>query len=150
MPAVLGRDLLVMLVVFGLSLLYVFYSQRTALRAAHAAGTLDGSALVQRWIKGAPGDDEGRCGKLAPALVMAFAANARGAEELRVSPELERCVTRGLDFLAKTTVLQPAPVSIVFEFSLICWSMKINSSSESFQLLMSSPSAYSFCCNVLP
>jgi prenyltransferase beta subunit len=35
-------------------------------------------------------------------LVIAFAANARGAEELRVSPELERCVARGLDYLMKT------------------------------------------------
>lgn len=72
-PAVLARDLFVMLVVFGLSLLYVYYSQRPAIRAARAAGALGNSALVERWIRSAPGDDEDRSGRLAPPLIIAFA-----------------------------------------------------------------------------
>jgi hypothetical protein len=72
-PAVLARGLAVMAAVFGLSLLYVYHSQRPAIRAAHAAGMLRPGRLLDRFLGGPAADDEARTTNLAPAVVLAFA-----------------------------------------------------------------------------
>jgi len=72
-PAVLARDAFVLLVVFGLSLLYVYHSQRPAARAAVAAGRLEPSRFLDRFLSGPGANDEARVRNLAPAVVIAFA-----------------------------------------------------------------------------
>ena len=77
-PAVALRDSAVFLAVSGLSLAYVFFSQRTAARTALSLGMLRRSRVVDMWTRGAATDVDARraderAGALAPALVIAFA-----------------------------------------------------------------------------
>jgi hypothetical protein len=77
-PAVTLRGSFVFLAVFGLSLIYVYYSQRTALHSAAKRGLLPRNRWLERWIDGAggPGDlarSESRARNLAPVLIIAFA-----------------------------------------------------------------------------
>lgn len=77
-PAVTLRDTFVFLVVFGLSLLYVYYSQRTALHSAVKQGLVLRPRWLAGWIEGAgnPGDlarSDGRARTIAPVLIIAFA-----------------------------------------------------------------------------
>lgn len=72
-PAVFARDGFVFLLVFGLSLAYLYHSQRPAVRAARAAGALGASKWLDRWLRPAGDHDEERSGMLAPVLVLAFA-----------------------------------------------------------------------------
>ncbi len=76
-PAVALRDSAVFLVVFGLSLAYVFFSERTAARTALSLGMLRRSRVVAFWTRGAATTEnalrsEARARALAPALVVAF------------------------------------------------------------------------------
>jgi hypothetical protein len=76
-PFVTARDLAVFLLVSGLSLAYVYFSQRPALKAACTEGRLPPSRLITRWIAGAgtPEDDslcQARIRVLAPVLLIAF------------------------------------------------------------------------------
>ncbi len=76
-PAMALRDAGALLLVFGLSLAYVVFSQRGAIRAALALGTLRRSRPVDFLSGDAPEPRQGaweeRAGKLAPGLVIAFA-----------------------------------------------------------------------------
>jgi len=76
-PFVTARDFVVFLVVFGLSLAYVYYSQRSSLYFAYNEGQVPGSKLLARWIAGAgsPADSqrsEARLRVLAPILLIAY------------------------------------------------------------------------------
>jgi hypothetical protein len=76
-PFVTLRDSFVFLIVFGLSLAYVYYSQRPAIYAAYRQGRIPGSKLVERWIAGADASEDDRLCKvrtrtLAPVLLIAF------------------------------------------------------------------------------
>jgi hypothetical protein len=78
-PFLTARDFFVFLVVFGLSIAYVYYSQRPALHAAASAGSVPRSRLIDRWIAGAgTPDDDTRCAvrtrTLAPIVLIAFGA----------------------------------------------------------------------------
>jgi Ni/Fe-hydrogenase subunit HybB-like protein len=79
LPFLAARDLVVFVVVFGLSAAYVYYSQRPALHAAASSGILPRSRLIDRWTSGAgsAGDDR-RCAErtrtLAPVVLIAFGA----------------------------------------------------------------------------
>lgn len=77
-PAVTARDSLALLVVFGLSLAYIFFSQRSAVHTAFSMGMIRRSRVVDRWLAGAgTPEDARRCEDrsctLAPVLVIAFA-----------------------------------------------------------------------------
>ncbi len=77
LPFVTLRDLVALLVVFGLSVIYLYYSQRLPIYRARTAGIIPERGWIDRWIRGAgtPEDErrsEERLRLVAPVLLIAF------------------------------------------------------------------------------